>query len=454
MSKRNAITRRGFVKTATAFAVGAPYAITSSMRRAHAAPANERITMGIIGPGKQGFGLMRRFMRSGDTQIVAVCDVSAARRKYARAEVEERYSGAKDQGSFKGCAEYQDFRELLAREDIDAVIVAVPDHWHALVCVEAARQGKDIYCEKPLSLTIHEARQMVAAVRKYNRIFQTGSQQRSEHDGRFHRACELVRNGRIGKVQKVFVDVGDPSGDCDLPRQPIPNGLDWNFWLGPAPYRAYHKKICPAGIPVKPSEDQQDKIAWYDNFPDWRLYKNYSGGMMTDWGAHHFDIAQWGLGMDESGPVEIIPPRDGEPLTYKYANGVIVQKVSRADGTRVNGVRFVGTDGTIEVNRGHFEAKPESIAKDPIPDDGVHLYKAERNDHKLNFINCMKSRKLPICDVAIGARSVTVCHLGNLAWWNNRVLKWDPENWRFVGDDEANSWLDRPRRAPWKMLEI
>lgn len=455
MSKRNSTTRRDFLKKASAIAIGAPYVITSSMRRAGAAPANERIVMGIIGPGKQGLGLMKRFMRFPNTQMVAVCDVSTARRKYARKVVEGEYSRERYKGAFKkGCAEYQDFRELVAREDIDVVIIAVPDHWHAITVIEAAKSRKDIYCEKPLSLTIHEARQMIRAVRKHKRVFQTGSQQRSEHGGRFHRACQLVRNGRIGKVQRVLVNVGDPSADCDLPKQPIPDGLHWNFWLGPAPYRAYHKKICPAGIPVKPREGQRDKIAWYDNFPDWRLYKDYSGGMMTDWGAHHFDIAQWGLGMDNSGPVEIIPPKDGEPLTYKYANGVIVQKVGKYEGQRVNGVKFVGTDGTIEVNRSHFKAEPESIAEDPIPDDGVHLYKAENNDHKLDFINCIKSRKRPICDVAIGARSATVCHLGNLAWWNHRVLKWDPEKWRFIDDEKANTWLDRSKRAPWKLPAI
>jgi len=457
MSKRDSATRRDFLKTATAVAVGAPYVITSSMRRACAAPANERITMGIIGPGKQGLGLLKKFMRFSDTQMIAVCDVSTARREYARKVVDDRYTGAKDQGSFKGCKAYADFRALLARDDIDAVIIAVPDHWHAIVAIEACKQGKDIYCEKPLSLTIHEARQMTKAVRKYDRIFQTGSQQRSEFEGKFHRACELVRNGRVGAVQKVLVSVRHPNWNeyavpCDLPAEPVPDGLDWNFWLGPAPLRDYHSKISPAGIPTKPPVEQRDKIAWYDHYPSWRDYREYSGGTMTDFGAHNFDIAQWGLGMDHSGPVEVIPPKDGEPMTYKYANGVIMQKVPEINETQ--GVTFIGAEGSIEVTRTSLKLEPESIGAKPIPPDGVHLDKAENQDHKLDFVNCVKSRKRPIADVEIGAHSVTVCHLGNLAYWNNRTLRWDPENWHFVGDDEANSWLDRPKRAPWKLPAI
>lgn len=429
MKKQNSITRRDFIKKATVFAVGAPYLITSSVGRA--APS-DRITMGIIGPGMQGKGLLSRFMRYRDTQFVAVAEVSTIRRENGGKMIEYRYAKEKKKGAFKGHALYKDFRKLLARDDIDAVIIATPDHWHAIPVIQAAKEGKDIFCEKPLSLTIHEARAMVNAARKYKRVFQTGSMQRS--DSKFRLACELVRSGRIGKVQTVHVGIGGPSRDCDLPSEPIPEGLDWNFWLGPAPYRGYNKEICPPGL--------------YDFFPNWRNYKDYSGGGMTDWGAHHFDIAQWGLGMDNSGPVEIIPPNPKKktPLTYKYANGVVMYHGG------ANGILFTGPKGKIEVNRGYFKADPESIGKEPLGPNDVHLYKS--NNHYRDFLDCVRSRKRPICDVEIGCRSVTVCHLGNLAWWNNRRLRWDPVKERFIGDSEANTWLDRPKRAPWKLPVI
>ena len=429
MSNGKPISRRDFLRTAVAFAAGAPYVVAHSAERA--APS-DRIVMGIIGPGIQGQHLLRSFMGFRDTQFVAVAEVSSVRRENARDLMEKRYAQEKKSGDYKGCEMYGDFRELLSREDIDAVIIAVPDHWHAIAAITAAKEGKDVYCEKPLSLTIREARAMVNAVRKHKRVFQTGSQQRSESN--FRHACELMRNGRIGKVTQVNVGVGGPSQDCNLPEEPIPPELDWNSWLGPAPYRGYNKEICPPGL--------------YDFYPNWRNYKDYSGGGMTDWGAHHFDIAQWGLGMDNSGPVEIIPPdrQKRTPLTYKYANGVVMLHGG------ANGILFTGDKGKIEVNRGYFKADPESIAKEPLGPNEVHLY--ESSNPYRNFLDCVRSRKLPICDVEIGCRSVTVCHLGNLAWWNNRRLRWDPVNERFLGDPDANKWLDRPKRAPWKLPQI
>jgi len=431
MPNRNWISRRDFVKKAAALATAGPAIITSSLRSAsgRAAPS-ERITIGVIGTGKRAKALTRQLLRFPDTQLVAVAEVSTVRRNYFKKLIEEYYAKQNDRADFKGCATYNDFRDLIARKDIDAVVIATPDHWHAIPAIMAADAHKDIYCEKPLTLTIAEAREMINAVRRNNIIFQTGSQQRSEYGGKFRLACELVRSGRIGKIIKVNCGVGDPSRDCDLPSQPIPEGLDWNFWLGQAPYRGYNETICPKAI--------------YDFYPHWRDYKPYSGGAMTDWGAHHFDIAQWGLGMDRSGPVEIIPPdgKEVKTLTYRYANGVMVYKGG------ANGVKFTGTEGWIEVNRSHFKAVPERIAKEPLGPNDVHLYKAT-GGHARNWLDCVKTRKMPICDVEIGARSVTVCHLGNLALWNNRRLQWDPANWRFIGDDEANTWLDRPKREPW-----
>jgi predicted dehydrogenase len=330
--------------------------------------------------------------------------------------------------AYKGCKGYTDFLELIARKDIDAVCIATPDHWHAINVVMAAKAKKDIYCEKPLSLTIPEARAMVKAVRKNKRVLQTGSMQRSSPE--FYKACMLVRNGRIGKIKQVIVDVGPPSKWCDLPKEEIEPGLNWDLWLGPAPKRDYNSILSPRGV--------------HNNFPRWRSYREYSGGGMTDWGAHHFDITQWALGMDDSGSVEIIPPDDpktGIGVRFLYANG------GEVIHGKSGGVRFIGTDGEIFVNRGKFSITPEALGKDPIPENGIQLYQCK--DHYQDFLNSIKTRKKPICDVEIGCRSASVCHLGNMAYWYHRKLRWDPAKERFIGDAEANEWLNRDRRAPW-----
>lgn len=393
---------------------------------------NSRLTLGFIGVGTQGRHLLRSFLPHPNVQVVAVNDVDTTRRLHHKKLVEDFYTTKQDK-DFKGCTEYRDFRELIARKDIDAVIIATPDHWHAYPAVLAARAGKDIYCEKPLSLTIHEARAMVNAVRENQRVFQTGSMQRS--DSAFWKGCMLVRNGAIGEVKEVYVSVGGPSKWCDLPEEPMEPGLDWDFWLGPAPLRPYNSVLSPRGV--------------HDHFPNWRNYREYSGGMMTDWGAHHFDIAQWGLGMDESGPVEIIPPngREVKQLTFKYANGVVMYH-GGLDGYNF-GVVFVGTRGKVCVDRGRFRAEPESLMNEKFDALPVQLYRS--TNHYKDFVDCVRSRKKPICDVEIGARSVTVCHLGNLAYWHDRKLRWDPAREQFIGDAEANTWLDREKRGPWKV---
>jgi predicted dehydrogenase len=431
MRNQNSFSRRQFLQRATAAALATPCLIPSSVWGAETSP-NNRIVMGSIGVGTQGRGLLGGWLGNKEVQVVAVSDVDTTRREHSKKTIEDRY--AQQTGStYKGCDTYKDFRDLLARKDIDAVCIATPDHWHAIPVVMAADAGKDIYCEKPLSLTIYEARAMVNAVRRNQRVFQTGSMQRSSSE--FLKACELVRNGRIGKVQEIYVSVGGPSKWCDLPEEEMEPGLDWEFWLGPAPKRPYNSVLSPRGV--------------HKHFPNWRNYREYSGGGMTDWGAHHFDIAQWGLGMDESGPVEIIPPgvNDAKKLTYKYANGVVMHH-GGLQGYPF-GVVFVGENGKVCVDRGKFKAEPESLAADPIPENGLHLYKSR--NHQQDFVQCIRSRQKPICDVEVGCRSVTVCHLGNLAYWNKRALKWDPAKERFVGDDEANTWLNPPKRAPWKV---
>lgn len=422
------LTRRKFLQS-TAATFAAPYVITSTALGAEGHPAaSNRLTMGFIGVGGMGGGQCGSFLGYNEVQVVAICDVRKDTRDGWQTRANERYAEDTKSGTYKGCAAYNDYRELLARDDIDLVLIATPDHWHAIIAIEAAKAGKDIYCQKPMSLTIREAQMMRDNVRLYDRVFQTGSQQRSDQKFRF--ACELVRNGRIGKVQTIHVGVGGPSGENPLAEQPIPAGFDYDMWLGPAPWKPYNSyRVDPTG---------------------WREQRDYSGGQMTDWGAHHFDIAQWGLGMDGSGPVEIHPPNGKEypTLTYKYANGTTMYHGAVGD-INPNGVLFTGTEGKVEVNRGYLRTWPDSLAKEFIGPDEVHLY--ESNDHQQDWLNCVKSRQKPICDVAIGASSVTVCHLGNIAYWLNRPLRWNPDQEEFENDAEANRWLDRPKRTPWHL---
>jgi predicted dehydrogenase len=438
-SPRTGMSRRAFVAGAAAAAV--PLIVPRSILGDDKKPgANSRLTIGFIGMGYQMQGHLRWFLDQKDTQVLAVCEVDKTRREHAKKRVEDHYAKDEKKATYKGCDAYVDFHELTSRKDIDAVVIATPDHWHAIPALEALKNGQDVYCEKPLTLTIHEAKALIDATRKYERVFQTGSQQRSEEG--FRKACELVRNGRIGKVKTVYVNVGGPSKPCDLPEEKEEPGLDWDRWLGPAPKRPYNSVLSPRGV--------------HKHFPNWRLYREYSGGMMTDWGAHHFDIAQWGLGMDESGPVEIIPPEDPKAVfgvRYVYANGVEVIHADKDDkGQGVNGVTFVGDSGRVFVNRGYLASDPVDLHKQKPGEKDVHLYVSP--GQQKDWLNCVKSRKRPICDVEIGARSVTVCHLGNLAYWNHRKLRWDPKEWRFVNDAEADKWLDRERREGYALPTV
>ena len=360
------------------------------------------------------------FVSKPQVQFVAVCDSNARNRDNARNIVNKHYGN-------NDCAGYRDFRELAAREDIDAVLVATPDHWHVLTSLAVVRTGKDVYCEKPLSVTIREARELSDTVKRYARVFQIGTQQRSWREFRF--TCELVRNGYIGEVKSITVNVGGPSvWFCDAPAEPEPDWLDWDAWLGPAPWRPYTSRIAPGG---------------------WMAYRDYSGGEMTNWGAHMFDVAQWAMGMDESGPVEIIPPdgKDYKVLTYKYANGTLMTRdqISRP----VPGVLFTGTKGKIEVSRDHLITEPESLVRQRIGPNETHLY--ESINHPDNFLQCVQTRERPASDAEVGCRSITVCHLGNIAYWLERPLKWDPEKERFVNDPEADRMLARCMRSPWRL---
>lgn len=428
--KITCISRRKFLGNLVAAGVG----ITIVPRHVLGGPGytapSDQITLGYIGTGRQASGgLSAWFLERDDAKIIAASDVDQIKLDRFINNVNQAYANRMGDNSNSSCDGYKDFRQLLYRQDIDAVVIATPDHWHGINSVLALESGKDVYCEKPLSLTIKEGRAMVEATRKNERVFQTGSMQRSWTD--FHRASELVINGYIGDIEKVVVSVDGPPEDCDLPAQLIPDHLDWNMWLGPVEKTPYNEYYAPP--------------ADWDGWARWRWCDKFGGGGMTDWGAHMFDIAQWALGMDNTGPVEVIPPDGNEyrVLTYKYANGV---EMVREDFGEGNAVRFIGTEGTIEVSRS-FLRVPEHLDNQPIDSGDIHLYNSEH--HYLDWLTAIKNRTKPICDVEIGHRTATVCSIGNIAYKLNRPLQWNPELERFEDDPEANSMLSRPFRFPW-----
>ncbi len=456
MNKQERIGRRNLLKCSAAglAAVSALSGAISSYGAADEKPAaapkskgpaspNGKLTVGVIGTGGLGYGHHLQVLLpkadggatrvSDRVQVVAVCDVDSNHRDRAAKLVMERTG--------KRPGAYEDFRYLVDRKDIDAVLIATPDHWHTIPAVAAAEAGKDIYCEKPLTLTIDEGKALVAAVRRYDRVFQVGSQQRS--DNAFRKACELVQSGAIGKLKRVDTVLhAVPKGDWRPVETPPPN-LNYDFWLGQAPYVDY----------------SPNRVHY-----QFRWFYAYSGGVMTDWGAHHNDIAQWANGTDGSGPVWVDGTRakfaengmHTVPMEfdvhYKYANGVELwchtNNQTYDDGTKFgNGIKFTGSDGWIFVCRGNrLEASnPDIIDSEPK----VRLYVSK--DHHTNWLDCIESRKRCICDVEIGHRSVSICHMGNISMRLGRPLKWDPDNERFVDDEAANQMLSRPMRAPWHL---
>ncbi len=442
IKKASALNRREFLKSSTAAGVAllGPMIVPASVFGADA--PSERINVGAIGVGRMGNGDLGEALGAKQVQVVAVCEVDSNRAKAAKQRVERHYVSRSPGGSYKGCAAYGDFRELIAREDIDAVQIATPDHWHVLPGVAAARAGKDIFLQKPFSLTIEEGRVLSDTVRRYGRIFQVGSQQRS--DSRFRQACELVRNGRIGELKSVKVGFGTDPGTEPQATMPVPAGLDYDFWLGPAPWAPYtEKRVHPA--------------SGYGR-PGWLRIADYGAGMITGWGSHHNDIAQWGMGTEYTGPVEIEAeaqfPKDGLwdvhgafRIEYTYANGV---KVTCAD-TKKNkqGVLFEGTQGWVYVKRGHIDANPKSLLDSTIKPNEIHLYKS--TSHKGNWFECIKSRKETIAPAEVAHRSCSVCLLGEIAMRLGRKLKWDPDREEFINDAEANKMASKPMRSPWHL---
>jgi predicted dehydrogenase len=429
--KRNQINRRAFLAQAGVGTLGVSTILSPSIK-AGRTDINGKITLGFIGIGMMGRGHLGRFLKHPEVEVVALCDVAQVRLEDAWERVQKAYGSRQKSGHYRGCAMYRDFRDLIARDDIDAVVIATPDHWHVIPAIMAAEAGKDIYCEKPLTLFIGEGRVLVDAVRRNRTVFQTGSQQRSEFGGKFHRAAELVRNGRIGKVKTIRVGVGPSPKPCDLPEKETPADIDWDMWIGPSPYRGFNEALCPVDV--------------HRHFPAFRRYREYAGGSLADMGAHHFDIAQWALGMDHSGPIRVDPPASPMEtgLKFTYANGTVMYHGGPS------GCTFEGTDGSLYVDRSKLEAHPSSILKERIGNFEIQLEKA--TNHRQNWIDAIRSGTMPIADVEIGHRTASVCHLANLGYQLRRSLRWNPSSERFEGDDKANTHVDRPYRAPWATL--
>lgn len=438
-ARRGGWSRRGFLRGATAMTVplllpgglGLPSTVFGASRR-RSSPS-ERVTIGLIGCGSMGNANLNGFLGLDDVQVVAVCDPDAGRRAASRRVVEARYAEESRSGAFTGCSDHADFRDLLARDDIDAVIQATPDHWHALTVIAAAEAGKDIYGEKPLSLTIRQGRIMADTVARYGRVFQTGSQQRS--DARFRFACELVLNGYIGTVHRVVC--GLPTGHETTNHQPQspPQGFDYDMWLGPAPDAPYCENRT------------------HSNF---RWILDYSGGQVTDWGAHHIDIAHWGLGLARTGPIAVEGrgefPRDGlydaavhYEFRCRYANGVEMVVTDDFE----NGVRWEGSDGWVFVSRSRIDAEPFSLLQHTLAPDDVHLPRSA--GHRRDFIDAVRTRGATIAPIEEAHRTITVAHLGNLAMQLGRRLRWDPDREAFIDDALANRMRDRAMRGSWRL---
>jgi predicted dehydrogenase len=406
------------------------------------AEGEDEITLGFIGMGRQSMFLLSGFLQVPGVKVVAGCDVYGIKRKRFEKRVNEFYTKA---GKEVKVDTYEKYQDVLARPDIDAVVIAVPDHSHAMIAIAACKAGKDVYLEKPMTFTIKEGQELKKAVRENNRVLAVGSQQRS--DAGFQHAVNLVQTGALGKISKVNAYVGAPPKPYDLPEEPLPADLNWDLWLGPLPANIHFNNQLDPPISLDPEKDEEIWGAW-------RWYKEMGGGFTTDWGAHMFDIAQWGLGMDKNGPVEISPIGDGtEFISWKYANGVVMTS-EPFDDKLTKGVKFWGENGWIEVARGYFNASDPKFnppASAASTDEGPY---ETRIPHQVNFIESVRSRQDPVASVDIGHSSATVCNLGNIACDLKRTIKWNPETETFVDDVDgaATKHLHYEYRSPWKLV--
>lgn len=417
--------RRGFIRQSLA---AAAFTIVPRhvLGKGWLAPSDV-IQMGFIGTGKQSETLLKNFLKTGQVRIVAISEIHKLKANRFIGWHQKYYTDNLPDQTANELNVYPDYLELLSRKDIDAVAIITPDHWHGPMAIQAANHGKDIYCEKPLSLTIREGRAMINAVRKNKRVFQTGSMQRSWPN--FRKACELVRNGYIGEIREVQVNVGNPPIPIDFSGEPIPEYIDWNAWLGPNDPSIYHHYLAP-GL---------EDTYW----AKWRDYKPFGGGQVTDYGAHMFDIALWGLGLDGVGPEKLIPPQN-IPTTGDI-RGIELQfrhhaPIRHFDFGQKNAVRFIGKEGTIDISRSNFTT-PDTLKDLQLKSSDVHLPITE--SHYQDFIHCMRTRSKPICDIEIGHSTATVCNLINIAYQLKRSLVWNSKKEIFRHDDEANTLLTR-----------
>lgn len=425
----NKLSRRSFIKTATVGAVGVtvfPQFLTSCKDKKGATVADDgKIRLGFIGLGQQAMYLLNGYIGMDDVRVVAGSDVYGVKRERFLKRVNEHYASKNVENTVEV---YENYRDLIARNDIDAVVIATPDHWHAFIAIEACKAKKDIYLEKPLTFTIKEGRALVKAVRDNGVILAVGSQQRS--DANFQHAVRMVQEGKIGKIERINAYVGAPPTPYDLPEEPVPADLNWALWLGPSEFYHYNNQLNPP-ITIDPEQNEQFWGAW-------RWYKELGGGFTTDWGAHMFDIAQWGLNMDGNGPVEVIPAgyEGTKYMTFKYANGTIMTE-EPFNEQKTKGVKFWGENGWIEVSREHYLASDDSLYPAKVEEsEGAYETKIP---HLINFIDSIKNRKEPAVPVEIGHSSCVVCTLGNIADDLGRPVKWDPKAEKFVDDDEANA---------------
>jgi predicted dehydrogenase len=451
----HSLSRRRFLRTTVAGtgAVVLPSLVPGTVfgQAGKVAPSN-RVGLGCIGLGIQGMGNLRAFRSNPEVQILAVCDVHETQRQIAKKAVDEFYGNA-------DCKVYGDFRELIARPEIDAIQITTPDHWHPLIAIEAARRRKHMYCEKPIGWSLRAAQAVCRAVQPSGVVFQLGTQQRSSHNFRF--ACELVRNARIGPLKTILVGV---PGSVPFPNQPteaVPKELDYDFWLGPAPMAPYCFERC------RPYTNRPNE-SWTRNYSTWYHISDYCIGFIGNWGIHHLDIAQWGNGTDLTGPTEIQGtgafPEGGMAdcaLTWqvenRFANGVTLvhmdDETSKKHPLQKNGhghgVLFLGPEGWVHVDRQGLDAQPQSLLKTTIGPNEIHLFKSD--NHQANFIDAIKKRTQPASPLEVAIRSDALCHLDQIAIKLRRPLRWDPAREEFAGDDEANRMMDRPMRAPWRL---
>jgi hypothetical protein len=451
------IARRTFLRTSAALGLGTtgfPSVVPGRVLGAEGAtPPSGKVVLGCIGVGSMGGGHLRSFSALEEVRVAAVCDLRRAFREKAKQTVDGRYGD-------RGCAMYHDYRELLARPDIDAVCIATPDHWHALIAIEAAKNRKDMYMEKPADVHVAAAKALRAAVHRYGVAFQFGTQQRSGRDFRF--GCELVRNGRIGKLHTIVVGSlpGMVFANQPLQPPPDPSQFDYDMWLGPAPWSAYTFQRAASRAEGSPGY--------------WMHIHDYGLGCLSGaWGIHHVDIAQWGNNTDDTGPLEIegtgVLPKDGlcdTPVTWRvehlYANGVRMihmdsrhtekefpQFITPVLENRGCGILFIGSDGWVIVSRGGLDAQPKSLLQTTFGSNEPRL--PVSNNHKRNFLDCVRTRQETICPIDTAVRSDTICHLDDLAIRLGRKLHWDPAREQFVNDAEANRLLTRPLRSPWRL---